>query len=127
MFNTVSVDGIKIFYREAGPARRAHRASASRISDLLSHVPRADPLLADKYHVIAPDLRFGFWPDVPAREQYRYTFDNLAKTMDAFTQALQLKRYAIQVFDYGAPVGFRLAARASRAHHGDHHAERKCI
>ncbi len=67
------------------------------------------PLLADRYHVIAPDLPgFGF-SDVPDRGQYRYSFDNLAKTIDAFTEAVGLQRYAIQVFDYGAPVGFRLA------------------
>jgi len=109
-FNTLSVDGIKIFYREAGPANGPtvlllHGFPTS------SHMYRGlIPLLADKYHVIAPDLPgFGF-SDVPARDKYHYTFDNLAKTMDAFAQALQLKRYAIQVFDYGAPVGFRLAA-----------------
>jgi pimeloyl-ACP methyl ester carboxylesterase len=109
MFNTVSVDGIKIFYREAGPADGPtvlllHGFPTS------SHMYRGlIPLLADKYHVIAPDLPgFGF-SDVPPRDKYRYTFDNLAKTIDAFTQALQLKRYAIQVFDYGAPVGLRLA------------------
>ena len=67
------------------------------------------PRLADRYHVIAPDLPgFGF-SDVPDRGQYRYSFDNLAKTIDAFTEAVGLQRYAIQVFDYGAPVGFRLA------------------
>jgi pimeloyl-ACP methyl ester carboxylesterase len=110
LFNRVSVDGISIFYREAGPANGPtvlllHGFPTS------SHMYRGlIPLLADKYHVIAPDLPgFGF-SDVPAREKYRYTFDNLAKTMDGFTQALHLQKYAIQVFDYGAPVGFRLAA-----------------
>jgi pimeloyl-ACP methyl ester carboxylesterase len=109
-FNTVSVDGIRIFYREAGPTNGPtvlllHGFPTS------SHMYRGlIPLLADKYHVIAPDLPgFGF-SDAPSRDEYRYTFDNLAKTMDAFTQALQLQKYAIQVFDYGAPVGFRLAA-----------------
>jgi pimeloyl-ACP methyl ester carboxylesterase len=67
------------------------------------------PLLADRYHVIAPDLPgFGF-SDAPARDKYHYTFDNLAGTIGAFTEALHLQHYAIQVFDYGAPVGFRLA------------------
>jgi pimeloyl-ACP methyl ester carboxylesterase len=67
------------------------------------------PLLADRYHVIAPDLPgFGF-TEVPADAHYRYSFDDLAETMQAFTEALGLSRFAIEVFDYGAPVGWRLA------------------
>jgi pimeloyl-ACP methyl ester carboxylesterase len=109
-FNTVSVDGIKIFYREAGP-KNGPTVLLLHGFPTSSHMYRGlIPLLADKYHVIAPDLPgFGF-SDAPARDKYRYTFDNLAKTIDAFTQALQLQKYAIEVFDYGAPVGFRLAA-----------------
>jgi pimeloyl-ACP methyl ester carboxylesterase len=110
MFNTVSVDGIRIFYREAGP-KDGPTVLLLHGFPTSSHMYRGlIPLLADKYHVIAPDLPgFGF-SDLPSRETYRYTFDNLARTMDAFTQALHLQKYAIQVFDYGAPVGFRLAA-----------------
>ena len=67
------------------------------------------PRLADDYRVIAPDLPgFGF-TEVPAERKYSYTFDGLAITIDAFTHALGLDRYAIYVFDYGAPTGFRLA------------------
>jgi len=67
------------------------------------------PTLADRYHVVAPDLPgFGF-SDAPDRRQFRYTFDRLAKVIDGFTQAISLDRYAIYVFDYGAPVGLRLA------------------
>jgi pimeloyl-ACP methyl ester carboxylesterase len=67
------------------------------------------PRLADQYRVIAPDLPgFGF-TDVPPERNYPYTFDRLALTIDAFTQALKIDRYAIYVFDYGAPTGFRLA------------------
>jgi pimeloyl-ACP methyl ester carboxylesterase len=108
-YHTVDVQGIKIFYREAGDAKAPvvlllHGFATS------SHMYRQlIPMLADRYHVIAPDLPgFGF-SDAPPREQYRYTFDNLAKTVDSFTQTLHLEHYAIQVFDYGAPVGFRLA------------------
>src|SRR5262245_56401726 len=108
-FHNVRVDGVNLFYREAGPADAPvvlllHGFPTS------SHMYRGlIPLLADRYHVIAPDLPgFGF-SDAPSRDQYRYTFDNLAKTIDGFTQALHLKKYAVQVFDYGAPVGFRLA------------------
>ena len=65
--------------------------------------------MADLYHVVAPDLPgFGF-SDAPDRKKFRYTFDHLAKVIDGFTQAIGLERYAIYVFDYGAPVGFRLA------------------
>ncbi len=105
----VEVQNLKLFYREAGdPAAPAilllHGFPTS------SHMYRElIPLLADRYHVVAPDLPgFGF-SDAPDRTQYQYTFTNLAKTIDAFAQAVGLQRYAIQVFDYGAPVGFRLA------------------
>src|SRR6202041_3133704 len=67
------------------------------------------PRLADRYRVIAPDLPgFGF-TEVPEKRKYTYTFDALAATVDAFTKAIKLDRYAIYVFDYGAPTGFRLA------------------
>lgn len=108
-YHDVEVDDVKIFYREAGdPAAETvlllhgFPTSSHMYRDLI-------PLLADHYHVVAPDLPgFGF-SDAPDRTRYRYTFDNLSKTMDRFTQAIGLTRYAIQVFDYGAPVGFRLA------------------
>jgi pimeloyl-ACP methyl ester carboxylesterase len=102
------VDGHKIFYREAGP-------STAPAILLLHGFPTSShmfrnliPALADSYHAIAPDLPgFGF-SDVPDRKQFRYTFGNLATVIDRFTQAVGLSRYAIYVFDYGAPVGFRL-------------------
>jgi pimeloyl-ACP methyl ester carboxylesterase len=67
------------------------------------------PALADRFHVVAPDLPgFGF-SDAPDRKRFRYTFENLAKLMGSFTQRIGIDRFAIYVFDYGAPVGFRLA------------------
>ena len=67
------------------------------------------PALADRYHVIAPDLPgFGF-SETPDRKRFPYTFEHLANVIDTFTQAFGLERYAIYVFDYGAPVGLRLA------------------
>jgi pimeloyl-ACP methyl ester carboxylesterase len=67
------------------------------------------PALSDCYHVVAPDLPgFGF-SDAPNRQRFRYSFENLAKIIDSFAQTIGLERYAIYVFDYGAPVGFRLA------------------
>ena len=69
------------------------------------------PLLADRYHVIAPDLPgFGF-TEAPQRGQFKYTFDNLAGVIEDFTHTIGLDRFAIYVFDYGAPVGFRLALK----------------
>lgn len=108
-YQHVIVDGSRIFYREAGgkdsPAillLHGFPTSSHMFRNLI-------PALADRFHVVAPDLPgFGF-SDAPDRKQFRYTFENLAKVMDRFTQAIGLERYAIYVFDYGAPVGLRLA------------------
>jgi pimeloyl-ACP methyl ester carboxylesterase len=105
----VEADGVRVFYRAAGD-------SSAPVILLLHGFPSSSfmfreliPRLADNYRVIAPDLPgFGF-TEVPDGRKYAYTFDGLASTMEAFTQALQLNRYAIYVFDYGAPTGFRMA------------------
>ena len=105
----VMADGISIFYREAGSAD-------SPVVLLLHGFPTSSfqfreliPRLADKYRVIAPDLPgFGF-TEVPAERNYTYTFDSLAKSIEAFTDALALQRYALYIFDFGAPTGLRLA------------------
>ncbi|HEX4319781.1 MAG TPA: alpha/beta hydrolase [Acidobacteriaceae bacterium] len=111
----IEADGVNVFYREAGPEDapvvlllHGFPASSFQYRELI-------PRLADKYRVIAPDLPgFGF-TEVPAARNYKYTFDAIAKTIEAFTDALSLKRYALYVFDYGAPTGFRLAmARPER-------------
>jgi pimeloyl-ACP methyl ester carboxylesterase len=107
--DTVDADGIKIFYRETGPADAPvilllHGYPTS--SHMFRHLM---PRLASSFRLIAPDLPgFGF-TEVPAARQYEYTFANVAVTINAFVEALNLKRYAIYVFDYGAPTGFRLA------------------
>ena len=105
----IEADGVNVFYREAGPSDapvvlllHGFPASSFQYRELI-------PRLADKYRVIAPDLPgFGF-TEVPEARQYKYSFDALAKTILAFTDALHLKHYALYVFDYGAPTGFRLA------------------
>ena len=110
-YRKTAVDGVNLFYREAGAA------SAPAIL-LLHGFPTSShmfrnliPALADRYHVIAPDLPgFGF-SDAPDRKQYRYTFEQLAKTIGAFVEKIALSRFALYVFDYGAPVGFRLALK----------------
>jgi pimeloyl-ACP methyl ester carboxylesterase len=108
-YKQVPIGGNKIFYREAG-------SSAAPTILLLHGFPTSShmfrnliPALADRYHVVAPDLPgFGF-SDAPDRKSFRYTFENLAKAVDGFTQSIGIQRYAIYVFDYGAPVGLRLA------------------
>lgn len=111
----IEADGVNIFYREAGP-------KDAPVVLLLHGFPTSSfqyrhliPRLADRYRVIAPDLPgFGF-TEVPAGRRYKYTFDALAESIAAFTDALNLQRYALYVFDYGAPTGFRLAmARPER-------------
>jgi len=103
------VDGQQIFYREAG-SKDAPAVLLLHGFPTSSHMFRnLIPVLADRFHVVAPDLPgFGF-SDAPDRNSFSYTFENLAKTIDKFTQVVGLNRYAIYVFDYGAPVGFRLA------------------
>jgi pimeloyl-ACP methyl ester carboxylesterase len=106
---TTMVGGTSIFYREAGdPAAPAALLLHGFPSS--SHMFRAlIPRLADRYHVVAPDLPgFGF-SDAPDRKAFAYTFDHLAKVVEQFTDAVDLRRFAVYVFDYGAPVGFRLA------------------
>jgi pimeloyl-ACP methyl ester carboxylesterase len=111
----ILADGVNIFYRESGPANgpvvlllHGFPASSFQFRELM-------PRLADRYRVIAPDLPgFGFTEVLEARD-YQYSFDSLARTIEAFTDALTLTRYALYVFDYGAPTGFRLAmARPER-------------
>jgi pimeloyl-ACP methyl ester carboxylesterase len=105
----IGADGVQVFYRAAG------QPSAPVIL-LLHGFPTSSfmfreliPRLADRYRVIAPDLPgFGF-TEVPVARNYAYSFDALAGTVEAFTEALKIKRYALYVFDYGAPTGFRLA------------------
>ncbi len=105
----VEADGIRVFYREAGNPEaptlllvHGYPSSSHQFRDLI-------PLLADKFHIIAPDLPgFGF-TEVPAEREYRYSFDALAATLEALVEVLELKRYALYVFDYGAPTALRLA------------------
>jgi pimeloyl-ACP methyl ester carboxylesterase len=108
-YQHANVDGIKIFYREAG-SKTAPTLLLLHGFPTSSHMFRnLIPALADRYHVVAPDLPgFGF-SEAPDPEQFRYTFETLAKLIGSFTQAIGLDRFAIYVFDYGAPVGFRLA------------------
>lgn len=110
-YRSVAVDGINIFYREAGSPEaptllllHGFPSAGHMFRDLI-------PLLAGRFHLVAPDLPGFGQSDMPARENFAYTFDHLADVIDRFTQVIGLKRFAIYVFDYGAPVGFRLAVK----------------
>jgi pimeloyl-ACP methyl ester carboxylesterase len=106
---TVKADGVEVFYRTAGPADAPtvvllHGFPSS--SHMFRHLI---PLLATRYRVVAPDLPgFGF-TKVPAERNYKYTFASLSQTFTAFVDALSLTRFAVYIFDYGAPTGFRFA------------------
>ena len=108
-YRKIEIDKLNIFYREAGPANapvvlllHGYPTSSHMFRNLI-------PILSDRYHVIAPDLPgFGF-SDSPSHQQFDYTFDNLAKTVQGFIDKLGIKRFAVYIFDYGAPVGLRLA------------------
>ena len=108
-YKTIQAQGINIFYREAGAENaitillmHGYPASSFMFRELI-------PVLSKKYHVIAPDLPgFGF-SDAPGRDKYAYTFSNLTKTMQGFIDNMGMKHFAMYIFDYGAPVGLRLA------------------
>jgi len=110
-YRTADVDGRTVFYREAG-------APDAPTLLLLHGYPSAShmfreliPLLADRFHLVAPDL-LGFGKsDMPARGDFEYSFEHLTDAVDRLTEMLGLDRFAMYVFDYGAPVGFRLATR----------------
>jgi pimeloyl-ACP methyl ester carboxylesterase len=110
-YRSADVDGLKISYREAGPADapallllHGFTSAGHMFRDLI-------PSLADRFHIIAPDLPGFGQSDMPARSHFTYTFDAIASVIDRFTEVIGLKRFAIYVFDYGAPTGFRIAVK----------------
>jgi pimeloyl-ACP methyl ester carboxylesterase len=108
-YRTVKVDGLSIFYREAGPK---DAPTILLLHGLPSSSRMFQPLLtrlADSYHLVAPDYPGYGHSDWPDPKQFDYTFDQIASVMDGFTQALGLSHYTLYMQDYGGPVGFRMA------------------
>jgi pimeloyl-ACP methyl ester carboxylesterase len=110
-YRSVDVDGFNIFYREAGTS------GAPKLL-LLHGFPSAShmfrdliPLLSDRFHIVAPDLPGFGRSDMPSPGAFAYTFDHIAEIIDGFTEVISFDRYGLYVFDYGAPTGFRLAAK----------------
>jgi pimeloyl-ACP methyl ester carboxylesterase len=110
-YRTIEIDGLKIFYREAGDRKNptllllhGFPASSFMFRELIDR-------LSDQFHVVAPDYPGFGYSDAPPRETFSYTFDHLAAAIEKFTDHLGLSRYALYMQDFGGPVGFRLASR----------------
>ena len=110
-YKTIRVEGLDIFYREAGDASKptilllhGFPSSSHMFRDLI-------PKLSDKFHVVAPDYPGFGYSSAPSVDQYDYTFDNLSNVIEKFANTIGMKRFAIYVQDYGAPIGFRIAVR----------------
>src|SRR5260370_534561 len=110
-YRTADVDGFKVFYREAGPKDspkllllHGFPSAGHMFRDLI-------PRLAARFHTGAPDLPGFGQSDMPPRKKLKYTFDNIARVIGRFPEVIGFDRFAVYVFDYGAPTGFRLAAR----------------
>ncbi|MBQ7219729.1 MAG: alpha/beta hydrolase [Synergistaceae bacterium] len=110
-YSKVNVSGINIFYRETGTADKpamllfhGFPSASHMFRDLM-------PMLADKFRLIAPDYPGFGQSDIPSRRDFTYSFDNIAEVIDGFISALGLTKFYMYVFDYGAPIGFRIAMK----------------
>jgi pimeloyl-ACP methyl ester carboxylesterase len=110
-YQNIRVNGLNIFYREAGK-----KTSPTLL--LLHGFPSSShmfrnliPLLAERYHIVAPDFPGFGQTDLPSHKEFAYTFANLAEVIGKFTEAVELKKFSIYIFDYGSPVGLRLAVK----------------
>src|SRR5215470_13335501 len=110
-YRTVAVNGVKIFYREAGSPEKptllllhGFPSSSHMFRDLI-------PILAGRFHLVAPDFPGFGQSDMPDRKAYDYTFANIATTIAKFTEKIGFKKFALYIFDYGSPVGLRVALK----------------
>jgi len=110
-FKTANVDGLNVFYREAGSPKlpkllllHGFPTSSHMFRDLM-------PLLADQFYIIAPDLPGFGRTDLPSPSKFRYSFENIAKVIDRFTEVIGFDKFAVYIFDYGAPTGLRIALK----------------
>ena len=111
LHKTINVDGVDIFYREAGP-KDAPTILLLHGFPTSSHMFRnLIPALSDRFHLVAPDYPGFGNSEQPAMDKYEYTFDNLANTMESFVDKLGIDKYSVYLMDYGAPVGLRLASK----------------
>ncbi len=111
LYKTIEVEGLEIFYREAGP-ETAPSIILLHGFPTSSHMFRnLIPALSDKFHVVAPDYPGYGYSSMPTIDEFDYTFDRIAEVIDSFLEKLGLEKYSLYVFDYGAPVGFRIAAK----------------
>lgn len=111
LHKTIKVDGLDIFYREAGPAGAPTLVLLHGFPTSSHMFRELIPRLSDRYHVIAPDYPGFGQSSMPSASEFNYTFDHLADVVDAFLQQLGIARYSFYVMDYGAPVGYRIATR----------------
>lgn len=110
-YRSVNVDGLKVFYRETGDPRKPAILLLHGFPTSSQMYRNLMPLLADRYHVVAPDYPGFGESSAPDRATFGYTFENLSLIVERFTQHIGLSNYALYLMDYGAPVGFRLAVR----------------
>ncbi|CEG58308.1 alpha/beta fold hydrolase [Legionella fallonii] len=110
-FKNVKIDGLNLFYREAGKVGQpkllllhGFPTSSHMFRDLI-------PILSDQFHIVAPDLPGFGRTDMPPRSEFKYTFDNIAKVVDEFTEVIGFDKFAVYIFDYGAPTGLRIALK----------------
>ncbi len=110
-YRTVKIDGLEIFYREAGP-KDAPVVLLLHGFPTSSHMFRnLIPALADEFHLVAPDYPGFGNSSMPTVEQFEYSFDHMAEVIEEFTQKTGLQKYSLYVQDYGAPIGYRLAVK----------------
>jgi pimeloyl-ACP methyl ester carboxylesterase len=110
-YRKANVDGMKVFYREAGPVDAPTLLLLHGFPSAGHMFRELIPALSDRFRLVAPDLPGFGQSDMPSRDGFSYTFAKLAEVIERFTEVIGLARFSIYAFDYGAPTGFRLAVR----------------